>query len=60
MQDALVELSALDAQLRVTGAVDSEPEALAQLRRGLLAGTIAPEEAILRARALLDARSEYH
>lgn len=60
MQDALVELSALDAQLRATGAVDSEPEALAFLRRELLAGKLQPAEAVARARAMLDARSEYH
>lgn len=60
MQDALVELSIMDAKLQALGAVDSEHEQIARIREGVLSGALSPETATVKAQAILDARSEYH
>ena len=53
MQDAMAELSFLDAQLQALGAVDSEHGQIAGLRAQILSCVLSPEEAITRARAIL-------
>ncbi|GEM_PF-2900533 len=57
---ALAELAVVESSLHTTGAVDVETSALAQIRHDLLNGQLNPEEAIAKARAMIEARSDYH
>jgi len=57
---ALAELASMEGTLHTTGAVDVETSALAQIRHDLLNGQLNPEEAIAKARAMIEARSDYH
>lgn len=60
VNDALVELSAIESQLYATGAFDSEPAELNEIREHLQRGNITPEDAIARARKVLAGRQDYH
>lgn len=58
--EALAELQVIRQRIAATGAVDTEHDDLARLMADLEAQKIAPEDAILKARALEDARQNYH
>ena len=57
---ALAELAGLEAQVRVTGAVDVEPTRFEEIRRDLLSGRIDANTAIQQARKMVDSRTDYH
>lgn len=63
MNGAMSALAAIEAQVRVMGANDSEISEsgdLAQVRSKLLNGEITPEEAVLRAESIRDSKQAYH
>ena len=60
MNTAMSELAGIEANLYPTGAVDSEPAALNEIRNKLGSGEISPSEAIQQARGLVASRQDYH
>lgn len=60
MPEAIAELHLIRQRIAATGAVDTEHDDLARLMTDLQSKKITPEDAILKARALEDARQNYH
>lgn len=63
MNEAMAALSAIEAQVHVMGANDSEISEsgdLAQVRQLLIEGELTPEEAIGRAEIIRDSKQAYH
>ena len=60
VSSALAELEGLEAQVRVTGAVDVEPTRFEEIRRSLQRGEIDAKAAIQQARQIIDSRTDYH
>lgn len=58
--DALAEITIIEQQARVQGANDYEQSAFKLIRKQLEGGNLTPQEAILRAQAILDSKQDYH
>ncbi|MBI5794398.1 hypothetical protein HZA87_04965 [Candidatus Uhrbacteria bacterium] len=58
--NAMAELAIMESALYATGAVDVEISALARIRHDLQTGRLSSQEAITKARAMMEARSDYH
>jgi hypothetical protein len=60
INEAMNELAGIEANLYPTGAVDSEPAALNEIRAKLMKGETSPSDAIQQARRLVAERQDYH
>ena len=60
MNDALIAIASIEAQIHAMGANDSEHGDLAQIRARLEAGELSPGEAIIRAEGARDGKQSDH
>ncbi|MFZ1987462.1 MAG: hypothetical protein WAV21_00290 [Minisyncoccia bacterium] len=57
---AIMKIKALEHQVRVTGAVDQEPEAFAHIEAEVISGRLTPEQGVEKAETLVAGRQDYH
>jgi hypothetical protein len=58
--EAMRTIAGIETEIMATGAVDTEPRAIENIRQKMLSKEISPLEAVRMARDLADSRQNYH